>query len=55
MPTIYKHGRSRTVTRRSYERLWKQRGWRLTPQPTSTPTETSVDEPAGESPDVKEG
>lgn len=47
-------GRTRLATRRQYERLWKPRGWRLT-KPRPAVTEPTVTEPAGESPDVKEG
>ena len=51
--TIYRpDGRQKTSTRRQYERLWKQRGWRLT-KPRPPVTEPTVTEPAGESPDVR--
>ena len=53
--TIYRpDGKVRQATRRQYERLWKPRGWRLN-KPRPPVTEPTVTEPAGESPDVKEG
>ena len=55
MPTIYKDDRSKTVSRRQYERLWKPRGWRLTRPRPSAPEPPEPAE-AGESPDTqKEG
>lgn len=53
--TLHKPGgRTRYATQRQYERLWRPRGWRLV-KPRPAAPEPSEAEPAGESPDVKEG
>ena len=50
--TIYRpDGRIKTSTRRQYDRLWKQRGWRLTKPPVP---ETPEPAEAGTSPDTQQ-
>ena len=40
MITVTKDGRTMTVTERSFERVWKQKGWRKKPERKTKPSYT---------------
>jgi hypothetical protein len=53
---FHKDGRSLRVTRRAYDRIWFDRGWRLSPPKSRRKTSSSTDgDQTGTPPENQEG